>query len=120
MSFKESEKEGQQPSGRVGVTRVLKRAMRYREVAAGLKSQSIDFVVGERFKAFDVMMKKMKEYENHKCVKLWKRDSRTVQAAQKRLTRPLHEQIRYYEVSFCCIHGGKMFRSKGKGKRFCS
>ena len=115
MSFKESEKEGQQPA-----ESVCPEGSNEIEVAAGLKSQSIDFVVGERFKTFDEVMKKMKEYENHKCVKLWKRDSRTVQAAQKRLTRPLHEQIQYYKVLFCCIHGGKMFQSKGKGKRFCS
>ena len=48
---------------------------------------------------------------------LWKRDCRTVAAAKKRLDRHLDEKLKYYEVKYCCVHGGQSFRAKGNGAR---
>ncbi len=50
-------------------------------------------------------------------MKFWKRDSRTVEAAKKRVTRYLDEKIVYYEVTFCCINGGRKFKFSGEGIR---
>ena len=82
-------------------------------------NSAANFAVGDTFASFEELEVKLKEYEESKCVKLWKRDSRTVQAARKRLNRPLSDHIKYYEVVYCCIHGGKKFKSKGEGKRSC-
>ena len=77
------------------------------------------FEIGECFKTFDEVETRVKEYEQANFVQLWKRDARTVEAARKRINRPLHDRIKYYEIVFSCIHGGKKFSSKGKGKRSC-
>ena len=81
--------------------------------------QSRSFVVGETFRSFEEVENRIKEYEKANYVQFWKRDARTVKNAQKRLNRPLHDRIKYYEITFCCIHGGKRFTSKGEGKRSC-
>lgn len=78
------------------------------------------FKVGDSFKSFEEVESKLKEYEKVNCVQYWKRDARTVEAAQKRINRPLSQCMKYYEVTFCCIHGGKKFTSKGEGKRSSS
>ena len=82
-------------------------------------TQSSSFVVGECFKSFAEVEKRVQEYEQANFVQFWKRDARTVEAARKRINRPLNDCITYYEIVFCCIHGGKRFTSKGKGKRSC-
>ena len=84
------------------------------------ESNNVSFAVGESFKSFEELKMKVKQYEVKNFVQFWIRDSRTVKSAQKRLTKKLNEKIVYYEVVFCCIHGGKKFKSKGDGKRLSS
>ena len=51
-------------------------------------------------------------------VKLWIRDLRSIGTAQQgRVKRKLSEEIRYYELTYACIHGGKKFTPRGKGAR---
>ena len=51
-------------------------------------------------------------------VKLWIRDSKSIEAAQQgRVKRKLSEKIRYYELTYACIHGGKKFKQRRKGAR---
>ena len=38
-----------------------------------------------------------------------------VEAAQKRVNRPLSKQIKNYEISYRCIHGGKSSKPEEKG-----
>uniref|UniRef100_A0A1X7UYE3 Uncharacterized protein n=1 Tax=Amphimedon queenslandica TaxID=400682 RepID=A0A1X7UYE3_AMPQE len=39
-------------------------------------------------------------------------------AARKRVEWPLNKKdLRYYQLQYCCIHGGQQFRSKGTGSR---
>ena len=79
----------------------------------------VSFAVGESFSSFQELESKVKLYEEQ-YVQLWKCDSRTVQTAQKRMTRHLSEEIKYYELTLCCIHGGKKFKPRGEGKRATS
>ncbi len=79
--------------------------------------EEVTFTVGELFESFDVLEKKLDEYKQKNFVEFWKRDSRTIAAAKKRVDRPLKSQLKYYEVKFCCIHGGLSFKPKGKGIR---
>ena len=48
---------------------------------------------------------------------LWKRDAKTVANAKKHLDCPLNPLLKYYEIKYCCIHGGKVLRSQGNGRR---
>lgn len=79
--------------------------------------QSKSFVVGETFRSFEEVENRLKEYEQANYVQFWKRDARTVENAKKQINRHLHDRIKYYEIVFCCIHGGKKFVSNGQGKR---
>ena len=81
------------------------------------EDERISFCVGE-FKSYQHLEVKIQQYEQQHFVKLWKRDCRTIQAAQRHVNRALseHINIKYYEVTFCCIHGGKKFKARGEGK----
>ena len=98
-----------------------KRAPCERMSAASSSGEAVvSFAVGESFGTFEELEVKIKAYEQRHYVQLWKRDTRTVQAAQKRLNSPLSERIKYYEVKYSCIHGGKNFKARGEGKRSSS
>ena len=45
------------------------------------------------------------------------RDSRTIEATRKQIDRHLNKRIKYYELTYSCIHGGREFQAKGDGKR---
>ena len=51
-------------------------------------------------------------------VKLWNWDLRSISAAQQgSMKRKLSEEIRYYELTYPYIHGGKKFKTPGKEAR---
>ena len=80
--------------------------------------EKVSFTVWESFETFQDLERNINDYEQSNSVQLWKRDARTVQIAQKRLpNRTLNERIKYYEITYACIHGGKKFRPSGNGKR---
>ena len=81
---------------------------------------SVNFIVGERFETYEKLEEKLKKYKTKTFCELWKRDARTIEAARKRMDRPLKTALRYYDLKFCCIHGGQTFRSKSKGIRSTS
>lgn len=81
---------------------------------------SVTFSVGELFQTYKLLERKLDEYKKKNYVELWKRDARTIEAARKRIDRPLKADLKYYEVKFCCIHGGQSFKPKGKGMRSTS
>ena len=53
------------------------------EILVEPRCHEVEFVVGKRFQMYEDLANKIKEYEKQKCVQLWKRDSKTVQAALK-------------------------------------
>ena len=77
---------------------------------------SATFAIGDRFKTFEELESKLKSYEVATSTKFWIRDSRTIEAARKRTNRALSDSLKYYQVSFRCIHGGRKFRARGEGK----
>lgn len=83
-------------------------------------SASVSFAVGDSFQSFEEVEARIKRYKELNFVEFWKRDSRTVEAASKRLNRPLLPRLKYYELKYCCIHGGQHFKPKGKGLRITS
>jgi len=79
--------------------------------------ENVSFVVGQMFATFSDFEKTLHEFEQFRHFHYYKRDSRTVEAARKRLTRNLSETLVYYEVRYCCEHGGKKFKHRGQQKR---
>ena len=57
----------------------------------------------------------MKSFEAANATKFWIWDSRTIESARKRTNRPLLDCLKYYQVSFRCIHGGRKFKARGVG-----
>ena len=80
-------------------------------------ASAVSFSLGERFRSFGELEDKLKRYEKSTFTKFWKRDCRTVEAARRRMDRPLADCITYYEVTYRCIHGGRKFKARGEGKR---
>ena len=78
------------------------------------------FYVGQKFSKFEDLEQHLKCYEKQQFVKFWRRDSRTIQAAQKRVNKPIRDQLKYYAITYSCIHGGKKFKARGEGKRSTS
>ena len=78
---------------------------------------AVSFLVGERFRSFGEVEDKVKRYEGSTFTKFWKRDCRTAEAARRWMDRPLVDCIKYYEITYHCIHGGRKFKARGEGKR---
>ena len=74
--------------------------------------------VGDIFSSFADLDKKLKSYQSTNYVQLWKRDSRTIATAQKRMpNRQFNPDIKYYELWYACVHGGRSHTSKSQGQR---
>ena len=81
---------------------------------------AVKFSLGECFNSYDEFEKKLESYEASTSTKYWRRDSRTVEAARKRVNRPIADKLKYYELLYRCIHGGRKFKARGDGKRATS
>ena len=74
--------------------------------------------VGLEYCSYEDLSAMIKNNENLNFVTLYKRSSRTIQAARKRASKHhFSEQLVYAEVDFACVHGGRDYISKSKGKR---
>ena len=82
--------------------------------------ETVSFSLGDSFKSFEELEDKIRRYKELNFVEFFKRDSRTIKAASKRLNRPLLPRLKYYELKYCCIHGGQRFKPKGSGIRVTS
>ena len=75
------------------------------------------FFVGQKFKTFENLQLHLKNYEAKHSVQFWRRDSRTIKAAKTRLGRAFSEKIKYSEINYKCVHGGRRYETRGEGKR---
>lgn len=78
------------------------------------------FSVGDSFQSFSELEEKLQAFKAKKYVEFWRRDARTIEAVQNRLNRTINPSLKYYELKYCCIHGGRVFKPKGKGVRHTS
>lgn len=77
--------------------------------------KSVSFYVGQQFSKFKDLEQHLKLYEEQQFIKFRRRDSRTIEVAQKRVNKPIKNQLKYYQITYCCIHGGKKFKARGEG-----
>ena len=77
------------------------------------------FSVGQKFSSFIELDTALKKYQAESFCVLVVRDSRGIQAAQKRLTnKTLNPQLKYIDVKYACHHGGNT-ESMGVGRVRC-
>ena len=49
---------------------------------------------------------------------LYTRSSRSVEAARRRAPkRSFHEELKFSEIDYACVHGGREYKSKSANKR---
>jgi len=68
--------------------------------------------VGDSFDTYEQFRDKLNEYMQTTATQFYRRDARTIAAARKRLRRPLNDEIKYYDIRFCCIGDGLNFRTR--------
>ena len=79
-----------------------------------LESSAVDFVIvswfhiGKKFEDVSTFESAIERFQNAEYVQFWKRDSRTIFAAQSRLPKKSpNPRLKYYEIRHHCIQGGK-------------
>ena len=76
-----------------------------------MQKTDVTFQIGEHFKTFEELECKLKLYENVTSTIFSIKACRTVNAARKQTTRPLSDSIKYYQISYRCIHGGRKLQT---------
>ena len=71
-------------------------------------AEEFHFKCGDKFSSYDDFENKIKAYEDKTFVKLWRRDSTTIAAAMKRAPKRVFKpEIKYQELVYCCVQGGR-------------
>ena len=68
----------------------------------------------EMFTSYDILMTEVKKYEEANTC-FYVRD--TISAAKGLVKRTLSDDLKFYELTLSCIHGGKNFKPRGNGQR---
>ena len=71
--------------------------------------------VGDSFTSFDEIEEHLESYMKRNFVQLYKRNTRTIAGFKKhsrKVSVDIPDVLKYGEIDFCCIHGGKKFKSK--------
>ena len=75
-------------------------------------------VVDAEFSTYEDLEKEIDSYQKEHFVQFYKRDSRTIANALRRApNREFNKDIKYSELVYCCIQGGKKYKSGSTGKR---
>ncbi|XP_078272023.1 zinc finger SWIM domain-containing protein 1-like [Rhinoraja longicauda] len=81
-------------------------------------SQVAGFRVGAEFSSYSELHREYRRYQRDSSVQMWTRHSRTIKAQRRRAPkRPMNDALNFAEIDYACIHGGKLFKTKGSGKR---
>ena len=73
--------------------------------------------VGAKFDAYEALVDAVKKWEQENLTALYKRGSRKIESASAKIRAKCNLDLVYYSIDFCCVHGGKDFKSRGTGKR---
>ena len=65
------------------------------------------FKVGDEFNNCNELELKIKQWESNTMNTMSIADCKTIESAQKRCDRTLNPDLKYYQLKYCCIHGGK-------------
>ena len=76
--------------------------------------------VGDTFQSHEEFSKRIKEFKAVNHVQLFHKDSRTLEAARKRLSKRIEKakpSLMYFSVDLACLFGGKDYKGRGTGAR---
>ncbi|KAK5649122.1 hypothetical protein RI129_004014 [Pyrocoelia pectoralis] len=76
--------------------------------------------LGDTFASYEELVAALDSYSKREYVSFWKRDARTISAARKKTERFIDSKLKYYQLKYTCIKGGRNFKSAGKGKKVSS
>ena len=80
-------------------------------------STGLTIEVGSVFDSFSALEEEISRFQKNNIVQFYVRDSRKIEAAKRRaLNKKFNENLVYSEIVYCCIHGGKAFKSESKGE----
>ena len=75
---------------------------------------------GKEFSSFEELSTNVKEWEGANFVTLYTRSSRSVEAARRRAPkRTYNQQLKFSEIDYACVHGGREYKSTSSQKRLC-
>ena len=79
--------------------------------------EAVSFAIGEQFLSYEVLEEKIKRYEQQQCIQLYKRDCRSISSAARRTDKVIRPELKYHDITYCCVNGGQKYKAKGVGKR---
>lgn len=83
-----------------------------------MASPPVTFSVGEKFSSFKAFQGKLDRYQRETNSQWYRRDSRSVEAYKKRFpNRTFNVDIKFAELTYACVCGGKKFKTRGSGQR---
>lgn len=75
--------------------------------------------LNDEFETYEEFDNLLKETSQRNFLHFWKRDCRTVEGAKKKTDRYINPKIKYYQLKYSCIQGGRVFRRKNKSLEEC-
>ncbi|XP_077371936.1 BEN domain-containing protein 7 isoform X2 [Festucalex cinctus] len=79
--------------------------------------ESVTLSVGDEFSSFKEVEDAIAAFEKTQSVPYWRRDTRTFTSAQKRVNVHDNASLKYYEIRYACVKGGRKYESKKTDKR---
>ena len=77
-------------------------------------------VSGQEFSSFEELSESVKKWEKKNFVTLYTRSSRTIEAARRRApNRVFLDKLKFSELDYACVHGGREYKSKATQRRPC-
>lgn len=76
--------------------------------------------MGREFSSYEELSLCIKKWEEESYVTLYTRSSRGLEAARRRAPRrTFAEALKFSELDYACVHGGREYKSKSSQKRLC-
>ena len=80
--------------------------------------EQAELIEGREFSSFEELSKSVKKWEEANFVTLYTRSSRGLEAARRRAPRrTFAEELKFSELDYACVHGGREYKSKSSQKR---
>ena len=85
-----------------------------------LREREMALVSGQEFHSFEELSEGVKNWEKKNFVTLYTRSSRSIEAARKRApNRTFLDKLKFSELDYACVHGGREYKSKATQRRPC-
>lgn len=72
----------------------------------------VTFFVGEEFTSFTELHRRIQTFQLRNSVQLYIRSSRKIQAAQVRSTDGYNPELKFAEIYYACVRGGRKFQTR--------